>query len=163
MTAAEKRVLELTQELTRRILNNPERKLLIIQEYYDELVRAGDSIGAAIVLTIRPIAEERMKQNDNGVPSWFPIAGYIAGICTLLFFMALVIIGVLGKEIPQNTRFIVIVVMALGLALSFAFIGGSAAASGKLPVFKNSPVKFSAGGGIAVFVIVLLLGKLVYM
>jgi hypothetical protein len=56
------------------------------------------------------------------------------------------------------------VVLAFGLALSFAFIGGAAAAHGSVPIpfSKKKPLVFSVGGGIAVFVISLTLGNHLY-
>lgn len=103
-------------------------------------------------------------QPDTKIPPWFPIAGYISGILTLLFFMALIIVGVvLGRPFPADYKFIIVIVMAFGLALAVSFIGGSAAAGGKIPFFKDSPVQFAVSGGIATFVIVLLIGWKVFL
>jgi hypothetical protein len=161
MTAPEKRALRATQEIARRIMENPKRRMAIIQEYYSELVEAGDTFGAAVVLTLMPIAQERGEMKPE-VPKWFPIAGFGSGILTLLFFMSLVIASVFDKQVPVGSRFLVVVVVALGAGLSSSFLGGAAVASGKVPVFKNSPLKFSVGGGIAVFIIVLAVGKYLY-
>jgi len=91
-------------------------------------------------------------------PSWFPIAGFITGALTLIFFMVISLLGMFPHAVPLDDRFIVVIVLAFGLAMSFSFIGGSAAASGRIPFFQKSPIRFSAGGGIAVFVVVLLTG-----
>jgi hypothetical protein len=61
-----------------------------------------------------------------------------------------------------ESKFLVTVVLALGTALSSAFLGGTAAAAGKIPIFKDSPMKFTVTGGIAAFVIVLVLGHFLY-
>ena len=67
------------------------------------------------------------------------------------------------KEVPQSSRYLVVIVMSLAVAASFSFLGGSAVASGKIPIFKDSPLGFSVGGGIAVFVIVFALGNHYYL
>jgi hypothetical protein len=108
-------------------------------------------------------ASETPRGNNSSpphtnVPPWFPIAGYAAGAVTLLFLMALVLVD---KNIESPAaRFALVTVVALGCALSFTFIGGSAAAHGgiPLPFARSRPIQFSVGGGIAVFVIVWLLG-----
>ena len=48
--------------------------------------------------------------------------------------------------------------MAFCVAASAAFLGGSAAASGtlKIPFMKDAPIKFSAVGDFAIFVVVLI-------
>jgi hypothetical protein len=61
-------------------------------------------------------------------------------------------------------RFLVVVVFALGCALAVAFLGGDAAASGKIPFFgSDTPLAISATGGIAALVIVLVLGYYFYV
>jgi hypothetical protein len=56
-------------------------------------------------------------------------------------------------------------VLALGAALSGSFLGGSAAAEGKIPLpfVKDHPIAFSAGGGVAILVIVLVIGYYIYI
>ena len=98
------------------------------------------------------------------IPPWFAKAGYATGLLTLLFFMALVVAGISGHEVPENTRMLVVFVISLGLALASSFIGGNAAAKGSLPFpfVKERPMAFTVGGGIAVFVVALLIGYYVY-
>jgi hypothetical protein len=98
------------------------------------------------------------------VPPWFAIAGFIAGVLTLLFFMGLVVASLFSYTVPSGGRFAVVVVLAFGAALSFAFVGGSAAGKGKIPLpfSKKNPLVFSVTGGIAVFVIILTLGYYLY-
>jgi hypothetical protein len=99
----------------------------------------------------------------GSVPTWFTVAGLAGGAVTLFFLMALVLLSVFGFEIPRTSRFILIAVLALGVAISAAFLGGSAAASGKIPLPGNAtPIQFTIAGGVAVFVIVLLLGAWLY-
>ena len=99
------------------------------------------------------------------VPSWFPIAGYCTGVVTLLFFMALVIASVFDHTVPQGGRFAVIVVLALGAAMSVTFLGGEAAARGDIPIpfSKTRPLAFSATGGISVLIVLLALGYVLYV
>ncbi|HLG57882.1 MAG TPA: hypothetical protein VI485_21230 [Vicinamibacterales bacterium] len=95
----------------------------------------------------------------KSVPSWFPIAGYAAGGVTLLFFMY-----VATSQQVQPT-FAHVIVTALGVALAAAFLGGDAAAKGSLPIplLKEQPMAFTVGGGIATFVIVLVLGSALFL
>lgn len=98
------------------------------------------------------------------VPPWFAIAGYAAGLLTLLFLMALVVAGVLGHEVKCDTRMLVVFVMSLALALATAFIGGDQAAKGSLPLpfVSERPIAFTVSAGIAVFVVAVLLGHYTY-
>src|SRR6267142_5378361 len=91
--------------------------------------------------------------------------GAIFGLLTFLFFASLVFAAVFGKPVPPEARLLVIAVLALGVALSLGFLGGSASASGKLENLLGniSPIAFKVGGGVAVFVIVFLIGYIVYV
>ena len=104
------------------------------------------------------------KRDDMKVPHWFPVVGVIAGLLTLLFFMAIAGASLFGFQVPSGGRFPVVVVMALGLALSGSFLGGTAAASGNIPLpgVRENPIRFTVAGGVAIFVIVLALGYLFY-
>lgn len=97
-------------------------------------------------------------------PGWVMVAGGVFGGVTILFLMALIILGVFGREVPSGYRFLIVSVIALGLALSSAFIGGDAAAKGQIPIplLNQHPLTFSVAGGVATFIIVLLLGNLLY-
>ena len=86
--------------------------------------------------------------------------GYAIGVGTLLFLMYLVL---RTQGIDCDRRFLVVAILALGIAMAFSFIGGSAKAEGKLPLpEKWSPVTFAVSGGIAAFLIVLLAGWQMY-
>ena len=95
------------------------------------------------------------------VPRWFPIAGLGAAILTLVFFMAIVW---KSKPIGCDQRFPAVIVVALGAAMSSAFLGGWATASGRLPISATpqQALRVSVGGGVAVLVIVLVLGSKLY-
>jgi len=88
-------------------------------------------------------------------PIWFSVLAAIFLFLTLLSLFYLIIrtedIGV-GKGMIFN------VWVALCVAASAYFIGGTARASGKIPWLKvNAPLDFLAVGGIGVFVITLLI------
>jgi hypothetical protein len=106
----------------------------------------------------------REVERDHDAPSWVQRWGMIFGAATLLFFMVLVLISVTGKQVPAQSRFIVVIVLAIGAALSVGFMGGSAAADGKLalPLFKDHPLSFAVSGGIATLVIMLVLGNALF-
>src|SRR5262245_109673 len=97
---------------------------------------------------------------ESNIPRWIPVVGSLFGGATLLFLMLLIIMTVYGNEIPKNSRFLVVAVLALGAALSSSFLGGSAAAKGHLPIpwAKEKPITFSVAGGIATFIIIMLIG-----
>jgi bacteriorhodopsin len=59
------------------------------------------------------------------------------GLC-LLFLMALVILSLFGLEIPPTSRFILVAFLALGIGLSFGFLGGTVTAK---PVFRTFPIE----------------------
>lgn len=106
------------------------------------------------------------SNRNSDFPQWAAVAGVVFGGLTFLFFMMLLLMSIFDKSLPQTatTKFLVITFLALGVALAFAFIGGDAAAKGRIPVpfFNSNPVEFSVAGGIAVFIIVLLIGNAVY-
>jgi hypothetical protein len=93
------------------------------------------------------------------------LAGFIVGFTTLLFFMGIVLLSFAGRTIPCSARFLVVVVLALGAAMASAFIGGSAAAKGSIPLpyHAASPIRFGVGGGVAVLILVLVIGWWLYV
>jgi tetratricopeptide (TPR) repeat protein len=107
-----------------------------------------------------------MTQNPPGGatkhPSlWVPMLGGACGAGTLLFLMWL---SVRSSPIPCESRFLVVAVLALGAALASAFIGGSVAAVGRLPLpfTVRHPIRVSAAGGAAVLLAVALFGYWMY-
>jgi hypothetical protein len=96
------------------------------------------------------------------MPSWLQKAGFVCGGCTLLFFMGIVLAGIVGYHLGPQEKLPAVLVFSLGIALSFSFLGGSAVANGKMPFFRESPVEFSVTGGVAVFVICFLIGVWAY-
>jgi hypothetical protein len=97
------------------------------------------------------------------VPKWFPIAGVAFAAATLLFFMALTLFGN-ALRIGPESRFAVIAVFSLGVGLSASFLGGTAAAEGKIPLpfAQANPLQFSLAGGVAVVMISMLLASALY-
>lgn len=145
-------IVDRLHELNSRILADPSNVLKVTQKFYTEKVEAGDREGADMTLLVRSI----MMARGPSVPSWFPVAGLISGVTTLIFLMALVLLAVFGHSVPPATKPLVSFVFALGAALATAFLGGEAAASGKIPFFgDHNPLTISATGGIAVLIIML--------
>jgi len=98
------------------------------------------------------------------VPPWFQIAGFLCGGATLLFFMGLVLLSVLGRPVPDQAKPLVAFLFSIGAAMSVTFLGGEAAASGKIPFLgKSKPLVFSASSGIAVLIILLVLLNYLYV
>jgi hypothetical protein len=58
-----------------------------------------------------------------------------------------------NETIPENTQYIVIATISLGLTLCFYFLGGATSAIGKLP-FLGYWIRFRAVGALAIFVVV---------
>jgi hypothetical protein len=152
--------LAIASELQRKIDEHPEARLRIIQETYAELVKAGDFEGANYVLLLRMMI---MSDPSNQPPKWLQPAGLLFGLVTLLFFMAIVVAGIFGHPVPDASKFPVLIVFALGSALSASFLTGHASMSGQIPFGDKNPVAVSAGGGIAVLFIILILGYTIYL
>lgn len=149
-------------ELNRRVIADPENTLPITQQFYDEKVKAGDTDGANETLLVRSMIMARDNQIKL-VPQWFSAAGLLCGGLTLFFLMGLIVASIARYQVPQESKGLVSLFFALGLGLSTAFLGGDAAAKGKIPLSdKYSPIQFSATGGIAVVIIVLLLMHFLY-
>jgi hypothetical protein len=95
---------------------------------------------------------------------WVPAVGASFAFLTFFFFVSLVVASLNGKSVPPDSRILVVAVLAIGIALSASFLGGTASASGKLPLpWGLDPLSFSVAGGIAVFVTVFLIGYLSYV
>jgi hypothetical protein len=118
---------------------------------------------AKVRMSVR--ADGKNPEPNPSPPTWVIIAGCLFGGLTLVFFMVLVLLSVFGRSVPPDGRFPVVIVLASGSALAVSFLGGAAAASGRLPVplVKSNPIKFSVTGGVATLIIVLLLGYLLYI
>jgi hypothetical protein len=94
---------------------------------------------------------------------WVRKAGLAVGALTLLYMMALALLLILANvKLSNDARIILIFVLAVGLALAFSFIGGHAAASGTIPLVARHPLKFTTGGGVAVFLIVFFTAKVAW-
>ena len=157
MTAkAQKRLIQAAHDLNQRIHENPRKTLKTTQEFYAEKVSSGENDEAEFALLMNSMMSAR-DENVRAVPSWFKTAGFGFGGVTLVFLMALVIASMWGHTVPPESRFLVHLVFALSTSFCAAALGGDAAASGKIPIFKKNPLAFSATGGIAVLVIVLVL------
>jgi hypothetical protein len=114
-----------------------------------------------IKIGIRDMEKARMdlfgkRPTEANIPNWFPIVGAIFAAVTVLFLM---VVFVVGLPVDGSRRLILNILIALCVAASGAFLGGTAAAKGKIPFFKKLPVEFSAVGGIGIFVVVLMIMK----
>lgn len=105
-----------------------------------------------------------LTPTNNNSPLWVLIVGLVFLGLAVLFFMGLVVVSLFGLTVPGNSRFLVCSVLALTSSIGSGFLGGSAVASGQLHVPKllDNPIRFGVTGGIAVFVVVLLLCSLLY-
>lgn len=111
-------------------------------------------------LKLDEIRNQMNKLNaPTKVPQWFPVA---AVVFTAFSFIGLFYLLVRPQDIPTSKHFLFDVWVAFSLACSATFIGGTAQAWGKLPFFKDAPVKFFATGGIGIFVVVLIILHFAY-
>lgn len=146
------RAIEMGHDLVSRITRCPQERGKIIKEFYVEKSQAGDKDEAHLALLYKALAEGDAIVK---VPGWFPKAGYAAAGLTLLFFMLLIVASIFGHQVPAESRFLVSLVFSLGASLAVAFLGGDMAATGKIPIFKESPLTFSATGGVATLIVLL--------
>jgi fido (protein-threonine AMPylation protein) len=93
------------------------------------------------------------------------IAGAIFGGAALLFFMTLVLMSAFGRPVPDQARYLVVIVLALSGGLSAGFLGGNASARGAIPFAgaNNNPLAVAFTGGVAVLVALLVLGRYLFM
>ncbi len=97
------------------------------------------------------------KKPTGPPPPWVPIVGVTFLGLAVVFFMGLVVSGLQVQD-----RGLVCIVLALATSIGSGFLGGSASASGQISVPILSPVTFGVTGGVAVFVIILLLCHFLY-
>jgi phosphoserine phosphatase len=96
----------------------------------------------------------KIDANSEPVPRWFPYAG---ALFTASSFAALLYFLNVGLSLDPARKIIFYVWVALSVSASGAFLTGSAVASGKVPVSKGSAVRFTAYGGIASFIVILVI------
>lgn len=91
--------------------------------------------------------------------------GAVLGTLALLFFMVLVIMSAWGRVVPRESRYLVVIVLALSGALSVGFLGGNASARGVIPIpfVEERPLAVAFTGAIAVLVALLVLGQRLFM
>ena len=92
-------------------------------------------------------------------------SGAAFGAAALMFFMLLVLLRILGYEIPKDAKYLIVIVLALSGGLSTAFLGGHASARGSIPIpnAQQYPLRYAISGGIAVLVILLILGWYLFL
>jgi hypothetical protein len=148
-------------KLLRLILANPEQKLKIIQDFVEERSVAGDHETAELVLIILNILMANPQNPPPELlPKWFLPLGL--GLI-MLFLMGLVIASIFGLVVPPGGRFALVALLAIGCGLSASALGGKAAIQGKIPFFHDSPLALSATSGIALLIIVFVIGYNFYI
>jgi hypothetical protein len=111
---------------------------------------------------------ERPKSSkpDNGLPRWAMIGAGLIGIVTFLFFVALSAISLFSHHsLSPAERFPAVVVLAFGTAVASVLMSGEAIVKGKLRIpfeQKKRSVQFIVVGGIAILVLLLILGKILF-
>jgi hypothetical protein len=91
-----------------------------------------------------------MTKEKNNPPDWIPKAAAVSCFLTIGSVFYLI---VRPEDLPGSRHTLFDIWMAFCVATSLSFIGGTARASGSIPFFKDSPIRFMAVGGIAVFII----------
>jgi Fic family protein len=92
-------------------------------------------------------------------------AGAVSGGTALVFFMGLVLLSLWGRTVPQDARYLVVIVLALSGALSAGFLGGNASVRGVIPLpkFNEHPLSVAFSGGLAVLIGLLVLGSRLFL
>lgn len=126
-------------------------------EVWERAEAKGIKIGIADMEdALQSLLNKKERSMEQKLPGWFPIAGMFFAAMTILFLMYLILIGPALDPTKQN---ILNLMMAFCVAASAAFLGGDAVAKGNIPFFKDSPVAFSAVGGVGTFIVVFLILK----
>jgi hypothetical protein len=123
------------------------------------------TIGSSGIIA-QPSARQIHSERSMRKPDMFSVRlGALFGGLTLLFFMLLIIFSVQGKSPPGDARYLVVIVLALSGGLSAAFLGGNASARGSVPFpgAKQHPLRFAFAGGAAVLIVLLIVGKLLFL
>ncbi|HEV2954494.1 MAG TPA: hypothetical protein VGX95_00105 [Xanthobacteraceae bacterium] len=97
---------------------------------------------------------KRQENMRARLRSWSPWAGLGFCVATVAFLMYFLMFG---PSFDPQKKIVFDILMAFCAAGSAAFIGGEAAARGNVPFFQNSPVQFSAIGGIGTLIVVFLI------
>lgn len=95
----------------------------------------------------------------NQTPRWLMPAAFTVLALTLSFMMLLVLLATFDKQVPSGSRYLVVIVLAIGAAFGLGGLGGEAAVRGNIPIpgAQNHPLAVSVTGGVAVLILVLLL------
>jgi hypothetical protein len=127
----------------------PDRRLAVLRE---EIAKLPEDM--------RPMVEDLTSLGVQAVndkqtaPRWLPVAAVIFAAITMLSLFYLL---VRPEDIAATKHPIFDVWFSFCLAASFSFIGGTAQASGRIPIFNDSPLQFMVVGGVAVFIIALVI------
>jgi len=142
---------------------------LLAKQMLEALERASSPLGRAMDSSVhltQTLRQQAHSEQPTRKPDVLSVKlGAVFGGSTLLFFMALIILGVQGKSPPSDTRFLIVIVLALSGGLSAGFLGGNASASGSIPIpgAEKHPLRFALAGGAAVLIVLLVLGKLLFL
>jgi fido (protein-threonine AMPylation protein) len=82
-------------------------------------------------------------------------------ILTLLFLMCLVLMSTWGRVVPHESQSLIVMIFALAGGGSATLLGGNMIARGSIPIplVEERPIQFACTGGIAVLVVLMLLGR----
>lgn len=118
------------------------------------------------MLNLTPNADPVAKADSESRSSvlWMNIIGACFLGIAVIFIMALIVASLFDRAVPEESRFLVCSLLALIMSIGSGFLGGSAVASGQIsvPKFLQNPISFGLTGGVAVFVIVLILSSFAY-
>lgn len=103
----------------------------------------------------------RHSDSRGSVPRWVRVTAVATGAVTLAFLMVIVVLSGTGKIDVQRLGFPFVAFLGIAMCLLTALFGFEAVARGKLPLpyISGYPLHFGVGGGLAAFVIVLVVGS----
>jgi fido (protein-threonine AMPylation protein) len=92
-------------------------------------------------------------------------AALVFGGATFLFLMALIVVEILQRPVPKSAHWLVVLFFAFSGGLTAALWRGKTSVRGtfQVPVLGDKNVRFKASDGIAVVIILLVLGKLLFL
>ena len=134
----DERLLAEARQLHLRILEHPERKREIIQEFYSEKVAAGQGDEANLILIIKDI--DMVGTSNNQIPKWLVPVGVGFGLLTFVFLIAIVLLSIAGHDVSSQGKFALVGTMAFGAAFSAAAWIGTIALSGDVAPNSQKPM-----------------------
>ncbi|MGA2964032.1 MAG: Fic family protein [Candidatus Korobacteraceae bacterium] len=109
--------------------------------------------------------ERRPDTSGSNTPAFSMKVGVVFGAVATAFLMALVLLQIGGHQLPESAKFIIVMIFALSGGFSAASLGGHASSRGSIPLpgARQHAFGYAVTGGIGTVVILLILGKYLFL